>query len=72
MDSPRSGLRRARAASWALAGLGVAAVAGTSALAYADTIKPPSTEAPVVAIDPAPEQGPAAAFDVPAAPGPVT
>jgi protein TonB len=54
MDSPRSGMRRARAVSWALTGLGIAGVAGTSTLAYADTFRPPATEVPTVAGDPAP------------------
>ncbi|MBJ7338164.1 hypothetical protein [Mycolicibacterium sp.] len=54
MDSPRSGFRRAAAASWALMGLGAAGVAGASALAYADTVKPPPAEAPIVAVEPAP------------------
>ena len=45
MDSPRSGLRRAAIASWALAGIGVAGVAGASALAYVDTFKA-TAEAP--------------------------
>lgn len=40
MNSPRSGFRRAAIASWALAGLGAAGVAGTSVLAYGDTVKP--------------------------------
>ena len=73
MDSPRSGLRRARAASWALAGVGVAAVAGTSALAYADTFKPAATHAPIIVVDPAPpELVPTPVQDVPAPLGPVT
>lgn len=45
MTSPRSGFRRAAVASWTLAGLGVAGVAGASALAYADTYKAPVAEA---------------------------
>ena len=45
MTSPRSGFRRAAVASWTLAGIGVAGVAGASALAYADTYKPPVVEA---------------------------
>lgn len=45
MTSPRSGFRRAAVASWTLAGIGVAGVAGASALAYADTYKPPVAEA---------------------------
>jgi protein TonB len=46
MNSPRSGFRRAAVASWTLAGIGVAGVAGASALAYADTYRPPVAEAP--------------------------
>jgi hypothetical protein len=69
MDSPRSGLRRATAASWALAGLGVAGVAGASALAYADTYKPPVAEDPVYVVEtPAPEMAPAPIPDVPPPP----
>ncbi len=45
MTSPRSGFRRAAVASWTLAGIGVAGVAGASALAYADTYRPPVAEA---------------------------
>jgi hypothetical protein len=51
VDSPRTGFRRASVASWALVGIGIAGVAGASALAYADTVKPPPTEAPVDATD---------------------
>lgn len=40
MDSPRLGFRRAAVTSWALVGVGITAVAGASALAYADTVKP--------------------------------
>jgi protein TonB len=72
MDSPRTGFRRATATSWALVGVGIAGVAGASALAYADTFKPPKAEAPFVAVDPAPpELGPTPALDVPAASDPV-
>ena len=46
MTSPRSGYRRAAVATWTLAGIGVAGVAGASALAYADTYRPPVAEAP--------------------------
>jgi hypothetical protein len=46
MDSPRSGFRKAAVTSWALAGIGIAGVAGASALAYADTVKPPPAAAP--------------------------
>jgi protein TonB len=65
MDSPQSGFRRAAATSWALAGLGIAGVAGTSALAYADTFKPEAVEAPIVVVEPAPpdELGPAPVLD---------
>lgn len=56
MDTPRSGFRRAAIASWTLAGLGVAGVAGTSALAYADTFKPPAAHATIVAVDPSPSE----------------
>lgn len=63
MNSPRSGFHRATAASWALAGLGVAGIAGASSLAYGDTFKP-APEAPVrVATAAAPEVP-----DLPAAP----
>lgn len=48
MNSPRSGFRRAAAASWALAGIGAAGVAGASALAYGDTVKPPEQTADAV------------------------
>jgi len=70
MDSPASGLRRATAMSWALAGLGIAGVAGASALAYADTFTPRATQAPFVVVDPAPpELSPTPSLDVPSAPG---
>ena len=72
MDSPHSGFHRAATASWTLAGLGVAGIAGASALAYADTFKPPATEAPVVAAAPDPQElVPAPALDVPEAPNAV-
>lgn len=48
MSSPRSGFRRAAVASWALSGIGVAGVAGASALAYADTVRPAPVEVPAV------------------------
>lgn len=48
MNSPRSGFRRAAVASWALSGIGVAGVAGASALAYADTVRPAPVEVPAV------------------------
>jgi hypothetical protein len=66
MNSPRSGFRRAAIASWALAGLGVAGVAGTSVLAYGDTLKPVAADAPA-AIEPA-----AAETAVNLDPGPIT
>ena len=48
MSTPRSGFRRAAVASWALSGIGVAGVAGASALAYADTVRPAPVEVPAV------------------------
>jgi hypothetical protein len=45
MDSPRLGFRRAAVTSWALVGVGIAGVAGASALAYADTVKPAVADA---------------------------
>jgi periplasmic protein TonB len=86
MDSPRSGFRRATAASWTLAGLGIAGVAGASSLAYADTYKPPVTDDPVYVVEePASEIVPAPlpvlpppvdhvtpTVDVPPPPPPVT
>lgn len=71
MDTPRSGFRRAAAASWALVGLGVAGVAGTSALAYGDTVKPAPVELPAVAVDPAPVQASVPALDAPPSSDPV-
>ena len=53
VDSSRSGFRRAAAASWALAGIGIAGVAGASVLAYGDTVKPVSAEPPADAVKPA-------------------
>ncbi len=73
MDSPRSGFRRAAAASWALAGIGIAGAAGASALAYADTVKPVSAEAPTDAVEPAPgDLGSNPALNVPPVPDVVT
>jgi hypothetical protein len=69
MDSPRSGFRRAAATSWALAGIGIAGVAGASGLAYADTVKPAPAEVPTDAVEQAPlglESNPAP--DLPPAP----
>ncbi|HTI78125.1 MAG TPA: hypothetical protein VL634_24200 [Mycobacterium sp.] len=54
MGTPRSGFRRAAATSWALTGVAIASVAGASALAYADTAKPPPSEAPTDVIEQAP------------------
>lgn len=68
MNSPRSGFRRAAVASWTLAGLGVAGVAGASALAYAGTVKPAVEEAPIaVAPGDAQQQAAPAAPATPAA-----
>ncbi|KAA0083748.1 hypothetical protein CIW52_14505 [Mycolicibacterium sp. P9-64] len=70
MDSPRSGFRRARAASWALVGVAVTGVTGASTLAYADTVKPPSTQ---VSVEPAVLQpNPPSAPEPEPAPIPVT
>ncbi len=56
MDTPRQGFRRAAVTSWALVGLGVAGVAGASALAYSDTVKPAVVAVPAdVAV---PQQAP--------------
>jgi protein TonB len=55
MDSPRSGFRRAAAASWALTGIGIVGAAGASTLAYADTVKPPPAD---LQSAPAPEVAP--------------
>ena len=73
MDSPRSGFRRAAATSWALAGIGIAGVAGASALAYADTVKSVPAQAPTAEVEPAtpsPESDPA--LILPPAPAVVT
>jgi hypothetical protein len=64
MTSPRSGFRRAAVASWTLAGIGVAGVAGASALAYAETYRPPVVEAT------APEAVEPAVIDAPLNPPP--
>ncbi|WP_431235158.1 hypothetical protein ACQ856_11955 [Mycolicibacterium psychrotolerans] len=75
MDSPRSGFRRAAVTSWALAGIGIAGVAGASALAYGDTVKPVVAELPPadpVATDPAVDLPPAPpVVEPPPAPVPV-
>ena len=67
MSTPRSGFRRAAATSWTLAGLGIAGVAGASALAYADTVKPAEALAPVDAVE-LPAVPDAAPVNLPAAP----
>ena len=62
MNAPRSGFRRTAIATWALAGIGVAGVAGASKLAYADTVKPaepPAAEQLNAAPVPAPAAVPA-------------
>ena len=55
MDSPRAGFRRAAVTSWALVGVGISGVAGTSALAYTDTVRPAVADVPADAAIPAPE-----------------
>jgi len=61
MNSPRSGFRRTAVATWTLAGIGVAGVAGVSELAYADTLKPAEPPAAVQseAVSPVPPVQPA-------------
>lgn len=56
MDSPRLGFRRAAVTSWALAGVGIAGVAGASLLAYTDTVKPAVADVGADAAVPAPEE----------------
>jgi len=69
MDSPRLGRRRAAVTSWALVGVGVAGVAGASALAYADTVKPAVADVGADAAIPAPEEVvPSPAENLPPAP----
>jgi|ERR1700676_1071928 len=73
MDSPRLGLRRATVTSWALVGVGIAGVAGASALAYADTVKPAVADVGADAAIPAPEVlVPSPAENLPPAPDAVT
>ncbi len=73
MDSPRLGFRRAAVTSWALVGVGVAGVAGTSALAYSDTVKPVVADVGAEAAIPAPEElVPSPAENLPPAPEVVT
>jgi hypothetical protein len=73
MDSPRLGFRRATVTSWALVGIGMAGVAGASALAYADTVKPAVLDVPADATVPEPEVlTPSPAENLPPAPDVVT
>ena len=73
MDSPRLGFRRAAITSWALVGVGVTGVAGASALAYTDTVKPAVADVGADAAIPAPgELVPSPAENLPAAPEVVT
>ncbi|CAN5663565.1 hypothetical protein BH09ACT8_BH09ACT8_15070 [soil metagenome] len=73
MNSPRSGFRRATAASWALAGIGVAGVAGASSLAYADTFKPAAVVPVDVEVPAAPaDVAPPAVVDLPPLPDAAT
>jgi hypothetical protein len=73
MDSPRPGFRRAAVTSWALVGVGMAGVAGTSALAYCDTVKPAVADVGADAAIPAPEElVPSPADDLPSAPDVMT
>ncbi len=73
MDSPRLGFRRAAVTSWALVGMGMAGVAGASALAYSDTVKPAVADVGADAAMPAPEElVPSPADDLPPAPDVMT
>ncbi len=73
MDSPRLGFRRAAVTSWALVGMGMAGVAGASALAYTDTVKPAVADVGADAAIPAPEEVvPSPAENLPSAPDVVT
>jgi hypothetical protein len=73
MDSPRLGFRRAAVTSWALVGVGMAGVAGTSALAYSDTVKPAVADVGADAAIPAPEElVPSPAENLPPAPDVLT
>jgi protein TonB len=73
MDSPRLGFRRAAVTSWALVGVGMAGVAGTSALAYSDTVKPAVADVGADAPIPAPEElVPSPAENLPPAPDVLT
>jgi periplasmic protein TonB len=73
VDSPRLGFRHAAVTSWALAGAGIAGVAGASLLAYTDTVKPVVAEVGADAAIPAPEElVPSPAENLPPAPDVVT
>jgi protein TonB len=73
MESPRLGFRRAAVTSWALVGVGVAGVAGASALAYADTVKPAVADVGADAAIPRHEElVPSPAENLPPAPDVVT
>ena len=73
MDSPRLGFRRAAVTSWALVGVGVAGVAGASALAYADTVDPAVADVGADAAIPTHEElVPSSAENLPPAPDVVT
>jgi protein TonB len=73
MDSPRLGFRRAAVTSWALVSVGMVGVAGASALAYSDTVKPAAADVGADAAIPAPEElVPSPAEDRPPAPDVVT
>jgi protein TonB len=73
MDSPRLGFRRAAVTSWALVGVGIAGVAGASALAYADTVKPVAADVGADAAIPTQEElVPSPAENLPPAPEVVT
>jgi protein TonB len=69
VDSPRLGFRHAAVTSWALVGVGVAGVAGASALAYADTVKPTVADVGAdAAVKTQEELVPSAAENLPPAP----
>jgi protein TonB len=73
MDSPRLGFRRAAVTSWALVGVGAAGVAGASALAYTDTVKPAVADVGADAAIPTREElVPSPAENLPPAPDVVT
>lgn len=73
MDSPRLGFRRAAVTSWALVGVGVAGIAGASALAYTDTVKPAAADVGADAAIPTHEElVPSPAENLPPAPEVVT